>query len=310
MQRAYINALYDLMQKDNRVVSLLSDSGTDYDVMLEREFPSRCFNFGIAEQNKVAVASGMAAMGKIPFVYTTGTFLAYRAFEFIRNDVCIQKRNVKLVGLGMGVGLGQWSTLGVSHHSTEDISALRTIPNLTLLCAATPLELQKCVEAAYEIDGPVYIRMGMSGEEELYDDSYEFSVGKLSKLLEGDRSVIFTTGTITAEVLTAARRLQEEGHSIAVYNVHTLSPINAKEILAAVSGKTRVYTIEEHSIFGGLGGAVAEALAEAGAGVPLTRIGLEHCFAKGYGTLAEVRALNGLDAEQLYQRLLKEERAV
>ena len=148
MQKAYITALYELMQENRNVVSLLSDSGTDYDIMLARDFPKQCFNFGIAEQNKVAAASGMAAVGKIPFVYTTGAFIAYRAYEFVRNDICFQNRNVKLVGLGMGVGMGHWSTLGASHHTTEDIAALRAIPNLTLLSAATPLELQKCVRAA------------------------------------------------------------------------------------------------------------------------------------------------------------------
>ncbi|MDR1206467.1 MAG: transketolase, partial [Peptococcaceae bacterium] len=122
MQKAYITALYRIMQSDKRVCSLLSDSGTDYDSLMARDFPKQCFNFGIAEQNKVAAASGMAAMGKIPFVYTTGAFIAYRAYEFVRDDICFQRRNVKLIGMGMG--MGSWSTLGVSHHTTEDIAAL------------------------------------------------------------------------------------------------------------------------------------------------------------------------------------------
>jgi len=226
MQKAYINALYELMQKDRNVVSLLSDSGTDYDVMLSREFPSQCFNFGIAEQHKVAAASGMAALGKIPFVYTTGAFIAFRAYEFVRNDVCFQNRNVKLVGMGMGMGMGGWSTLGASHHSTEDIAALRAIPNLTLLSAATSIQLQKCIHAAYATPGPFYIRMGMSGEEELFDDTYNFMLGKLSRLLNGSEFALFTTGTVTAEALRAAKRFHNDGISISVDNVHTIKPLD------------------------------------------------------------------------------------
>jgi transketolase len=152
MQKAYISALYELMQKDARVCSLLSDSGTEYDEMMAREFSNQCFNFGIAEQNKVAAASGMAALGKIPFVYTTGAFLAYRSYEFIRDDICFQRRNVKIVGMGSSTA---WNTLGASHHTTEDISALRALPNLVLLSPASPIEARKCVLAAYESEGPV-----------------------------------------------------------------------------------------------------------------------------------------------------------
>ena len=298
MQKAYIKALYDILQKDRNVVSLLSDSGTDYDTMLAHEFPSQCFNFGIAEQNKVAAASGMAALGKIPFVYTTGAFIAYRAYEFVRNDICMQNRNVKLVGMGMG--MGSWSTLGPSHHTTEDIAALRALPNLTLLSAATPIELQKCMNASHEIQGPVYIRMGMSGEDELYDEAYDFQLGRLSRLLDGKDFALFTTGTIAAETLKAAKRLNEDGISINVSNVHTLKPLDKNGILSISKDVRRVFTVEEHNIIGGLGGAIAEVLTEAGATAPLTRIGLNDCFAVGYGTLSEVRQLNGLDSDGIY----------
>jgi transketolase len=304
MQKAYISALYELMQKDKNVVSLLSDSGTDYDVMLSKEFPSQCYNFGIAEQNKVAAASGMAALGKIPFVYTTGAFIAYRAFEFVRNDVCFQNRNVKLMGMGMG--MGSWSTLGASHHATEDIAALRAVPNLTLLSASTPIELQKCVFAAYDTPGPFYIRMGMSGEEELFDDSYKFKLGKLSRLLDGNEFTLFTTGTIAAEVLRAARRLSEEGASISVDNVHTIKPIDRSGIIEAVRRCKKIFTVEEHNINGGLGSALAEIIAEIGLSIPLIRIGLNDCFARGYGTTYDVRRLNRMDADSIYEVLVKE----
>lgn len=302
MQMAYITALYGLMKEDLRVCSLLSDSGTDYDMMMARDFPDRCFNFGISEQHKVGAASGMAARGKVPFVYTTGAFLAYRAYEFIRDDICFQKRNVKLMGMGMGLGLGCWSTLGCSHHSTEDIAALRALPNLTLLCASTPRQLTRMVRAAYEQDGPVYLRLGMSGEPEFYDEGYQFQIGRNDTLLEGTDFTVFTTGTILAEVHPAVLKLREEGYSIKLVDVSTIKPLDTAGILEAAAGKKQVFTVEGHAVAGGLGGAVAEVLAGHG-GAPLRRIGLEDRFAEGYGKTRQVRRANGLDAEGIYRQI-------
>ncbi|MDR1000792.1 MAG: transketolase [Clostridiales bacterium] len=305
MQKAYIKTLYDIMSADKRVCSLLSDSGTDYDLLMARDFPAQCFNFGIAEQNKVAVASGMAKMGKIPFVYTTDVFLAYRAYEFIRDDVCFQRRNVKVMGMGMGMGMGSWSTLGPSHHSTEALAALRALPSLTLLCAATPLELTRLVRFVYETNGPVYLRFGMSAEEELFGEDYKFELGKPIMLLNSGTDVtIFVTGTVAAPAYHAAKKLRDNGIAIRLYNMPTLKPIDDAAILDALSSSKYAFTVEEHSLQGGLGGAIAEILAEAGEEVPLKRLGLDNCFAKGYGTTADVRKLNGLDTDGIYNQIV------
>lgn len=302
MQRTYIMALYELMQKDFNVLSLLSDSGTDYDKMLKREFPLQCFNFGIAEQNKIGIASGMAALGKIPFVYTTGAFIAYRGYEFLRNDICFQNRNVKLVGVGSGIS--GMSTLGGSHHTTEDIAALRAIPNLTILSPATPIGLEKCINFAYEMQGPVYIRMGMSETDEIYTDTFDLSSGKLSKVLDGNDYAIFTTGTIITEVLSAVNLLAID-KTFAVYDVHTLKPIDKAGIISAVKNVNKVFTVEEHNINGGLGGSIAEVLSEEGIGIPLVRIGLQDCFAKGYGTSSEILNINGLDSDGIHNKIIE-----
>jgi transketolase len=303
VQKAYIDELYKIMQSDKNVYSFLSDSGTDYDLLMARDFPKQCFNFGIAEQNKVAAASGAAKMGKIPFVYTTGAFIAYRAYEFVRNDICFQKRNVKLMGMGMG--MGAWSTLGPSHHSTEDIAALRALPNLTLLSAAAPLELRCLIRAAYEIDGPVYLRLGMSGEEELFDEeTYSFSLGKPVPLLNyGTKIIIFVTGTIAANTFHAVKQLCNNSIPVKLYNMPTLKPIDSSAVLNCVNGSQLVFTVEEHNIHGGLGGSIAEIFAEAGIGVPLVRLGLNDCFAKGYGRTEEVRKLNALDTGGIYRQI-------
>jgi transketolase len=303
MQKAYIKALYEIMSADRRVCSLLSDSGTDYDIYMARDFPSRVFNFGIAEQNKVAAASGMAKMGKIPFVYTTDAFLAYRAYEFVRDDVCFQRRNVKMMGMGMG--MGSWSTLGASHHSTETLAALRALPHLTLLCAATPLELGRLVRFAYETDGPVYLRLGMSAEEELFGEDYKFVPGKPVALLDGGAGItVFVTGTAAAAAYHAAEKLRDNGAAVRLYNMPTLKPIDGGAVSDLINGSKAVFTVEEHSLNGGLGGAIAEIMAESGAGMRLKRIGLDNRFAKGYGTTADVRRLNGLDADGIYSQII------
>ncbi len=303
MQTAYITALYDLMARDERVCSLLSDSGTDYDRLLARDFPERCYNFGIAEALQVSAASGMAAMGKIPFVYTTGAFLAYRAYEFIRDDVCLPRRNVKLVGIGMGTGMGQWSTLGPSHHTTEDIAALRALPNLTLLSASTPRQLAAMVSLAVRIPGPVYIRMGMAGESEFYPENYVFRPEVPELILPGEDYVVFSTGTILEEVYEAVQTIRGQGLSVALWDVPTLKPFPGGEILSALDGKIRAFTVEEHSVTGGLGSAVAEVLVASGVRIPLKCFGLRNTFAEGYGTTKEVRQLNGLDSRCLTTKL-------
>lgn len=301
MQRAYISALCDIAARDARVLSLLSDSGTDYDVLFNRDFPDRVINFGISEEHKTAAAAGLAMCGKIPFVYTAGAFLAYRAYEFIRNDICFQQANVKLVGMGSGLA---WSTLGPSHHACEDIAALRALPMLTLLCPATPHEVKGCVEAAYAIRGPVYIRLGMSGEKEFYHDAAAFDMGDISMLRPEGDILALSTGSILEEVMSAADALREKGIHVAVGNVHTLKPFDGERFRALLSGGYRaVVTVEEHNVMGGLGGIIAEALAECAWHPPLVRVGLADRFATGYGTLAQVRRMNGLDAESIAGRI-------
>ena len=147
MQSAYIGKLMELAEKDSSILHILADSGTGYDEMFRRNFPGQIYNFGISEENMVAAAAGMATVGKIPFVFTAGAFLAYRALEFIRDDICFQNLNVKIVGMGSGLS---WSSLGPTHHTTEDIAVLRAIPNLMILSPATPKQTAECVAAAYE----------------------------------------------------------------------------------------------------------------------------------------------------------------
>ena len=300
MQRAYISKLLELAEKDKAVLHLLADSGTGFDEMFRRNFPEQMYNFGIAEEHMVAAAAGMATAGKIPFVYTAGAFLAYRAYEFIRDDICFQNLNVKVVGMGSGLA---WSTLGPSHHTTEDVAVLRALPNLRILSPATPNETAACAELAYEHRGPVYIRIGMNNEKEFFETDHTVAFGKNQILRTGEDVAIFSTGSILAEVWEAAELLEKEGFHAGVINVASIKPFDEESVIQMAQSAKLLVTVEEHSIYGGLGGIVSEIVAEAGIGARVVRIGLSDRFAISYGTHADVRAANGLDAQSIYRRI-------
>lgn len=300
MNSAYIGKLMELAEKDSNVIHLLADSGTGYDEMFRKNFPEQIYNFGIGEENMVAAAAGMASAGKIPFVFTAGAFLAYRSMEFIRDDVCFQNLNVKIVGMGSGLA---WSSLGPTHHTTEDISVLRAIPNLMILSPATPKQVVACVQTAYEHKGPVYIKIGMNHEAEYFSDDYVHDVTKNDVMREGDDGVIFVTGSILDEAMKACSLLEQDGIKPTLINITTLKPFNRAEVLKNVRKYKKIAVIEEHSIYGGLAGIIAEAMAYEGTGGKIIPIGLNDAFAEGYGTHQMVRKANKLDAESIYEKL-------
>lgn len=302
MRNTYLKEVYKLAQKDKNVLSLVADNGMIVYDDFRRDFPEQYYNFGISEGHMINAAAGMASCGKIPFAYTIGAFLAYRAYEFIRLDVCLQKLNVKIAGIGAGMSYGY---LGPTHHTTEDIAVLRSLPNLTLLSPATAKETKVLVNYAYENEGPVYIRLGNNLKEELYSDFMEVIPGKGTVLREGNDIVIFSTGDITYHVMEAARRLEVEGIQAKVISVHTIKPFDEEMVVEAAEQYQKLFTVEEHSIIGGLGGAVAEVMSEHGGHAVLKRIGLNNVFAHGYGTQEQVRKANGLDAQGIYQTIKK-----
>ena len=302
MQKAYLMTLFEIAESDSNVVLLLADSGSGYDELFRQSLPEQMVDFGIAEENMVAAASGMASCGSIPFVYTAGTFLAYRSMEFIRDDVCLQNRNVKLIGMGSGLA---WSTLGPTHHTTEDLGILRSLPGLTVLTPSCPSMAAKCVRFAYEHRGPVYIRLGMGGEPELYLDDYDIMRGGSICLSDGSDVTIFSCGSLLSEVQKAVEALCEDGISAKLIDMYSISPFDKETVLCEAQSGRPLIVIEEHNITGGLGSAVSEVIAENGVATRFLRIGLNGTFATGYGTHGEVRKQNELDAESLKSRVLK-----
>lgn len=255
MRTAYLDTLYELARNDKRVYALISDNGAIVYDKFRRDFPEQYLNLGISESNMVGMAAGMASCGKIPFAYTIGAFLAYRAFEFIRNDVCLQNQNVKIVGTGAGE---VYSALGPTHHSTEDMGGLRALPNLTVICPASPMEVRKATRAAYEYEGPVYLRLGTNKEPEIYKNDYEFCIGKAVTVRDGGDITLIGTGSILKDVLDVSEQLKLEGIDVRVIDMHTIKPIDKEVIIKAIDETGKLITVEDHNVIGGLGGAVAE----------------------------------------------------
>jgi len=291
----------ELCEKDSNVLHLVADSGTGYDEMLKRSLPKQMVNFGIAEEHMVAAAAGLATAGKIPFVYTAGAFLAYRALEFVRDDVCFQNQNVKIVGMGSGLS---WCSLGPTHHTTEDVAVLRAIPNLMILSPSTPNQVAACVEQAYAHKGPVYIRIGMSNEKEFFAEDYKMPRNGQDVLCEGRDVLIFTTGSILEEVMEAVETLQAQGITATVINVAQVKPFDTTFLYEKADRVNAIVTVEEHNVQGGLGSLVAEGLSDRGIGKRLYRIGLQDTFATGYGKNQKaVRKENSLDGSSIAMRI-------
>lgn len=303
MRNAYLNTLFELAKNDKRVLSLVADNGLIVYDDFRINFPEQYFNFGISESNMVAAAAGMASCGKIPFVYTISSFLAYRAFEFIRDDVCMQNMNVKIIGIGSGMA---YSTLGPSHHTTEDISVLRALPKLTLFSPGCPEDVRNMIQYCYENNGPVYIRLGTNNEPEIYHKDYHFEMGKGVTLQEGSDITLIATGAIVHEVIQVAQKLQNEGLTVRVVNIHTLKPFDKDIVEKAALETNAIFSIEEHNVFGGLGTLIEEAFIDRKV-MPhiFHKIGLNDCFAEGYGSHQDVRKMNGLDTESIFDFIFK-----
>lgn len=292
MRNAYLSALYDLAGKDKRVLALISDNGAIVYDKFRASFPEQYLNCGISEANMISVSAGLASCGKIPFAYTISNFLIYRAYEQIRNDICLQRMNVKLVGIGVGF---VYSNLGPTHHGTEDIAVMRCLPNMTIFSPCDPLETKKVTMAAAAINGPVYIRLATGGSPAIYEKDYDFTVGKAVELKAGKDIVILSTGSLVYEVLQAANDLEKEGISARLLNFHTIKPIDREAVKGAAFETGRVLVVEEQNVNGALGGAVAEVLMEEGGGAcKFKRMGLNDKFTNGYGTYDDLKDLNGL----------------
>jgi transketolase len=239
-------------------------------------YPERSFNVGVAEQNLIGVAAGLALTGKIPVVATFSVFLLMRACEQVRTDICYPNLNVKLIGTagGLSFGLG-----GPSHATTEDIAIARSLPNMVVIVPADYPETVQAMQAAMAHTGPVYLRVGRSAEPVVYADKPHFEIGRAHQLRDGNDVTLIGCGVMVFESLRAADALQEHGISARVIDMHTIKPLDADVVLKAALETKAILTVEEHTILGGLGSAVAEVMAEGGIGTRFKRVGILDIFA-------------------------------
>ena len=299
MRNACTRVVFDMVKQDKRVMALTADNRNEIYDSIRREFPGQYIDYGIAECNMVASAAGLASCGKIPFLYTITNFMSMRAFEFIRNDVCTGRQNVKFLGRSSGLVS---SSMGPTHQGTEELALLRTLPHMLVITPASPAEAGEAAKFAYQHEGPVYIRLEGFGEHELYDSSYQFEPGKGRVIREGNDAVIISMGPVIQEAIQAAFALEKEGITVKILNMPMVKPLDHGLICESVREAGVLITLEEHSIYGGLGSAVAECIAEAGISIRFIRMGLD-CIAYGCGSRADIRQSNRLSAPYIIQNI-------
>lgn len=295
MVRGMIDAITEIARDDGRAVILVGDDLEVYDA-LAGHFPDRVINIGISECNAVSVAAGLSSCGHVPFVIGGNSFMAYRAYEFIRDQLCMQSRNVKVMGIGAGMANGMF---GNTHCATEDMASLRALPGLTIMTPATPGEVRAMVSHSMGIDGPVFIRVGRSCGTDFYDSGHQFEGNKIQMLKEGRDIAAFSTGSVVCQALEAAGLLEAEGIRVGVYNVHTIKPLDTGTLVQIGKDCHKWVSIEEHNVIGGLGGALSEAVVDAGLDVRLKKVGLNDAFAKGCGTHDDIKKNNGLGMDDI-----------
>ena len=296
-RESYGNALVELGKKHDEVVVLDADlAGATKTGMFKKAFPERHIDCGIAEGNMMGVAAGLATTGKVPFASSFAMFAAGRAFEQIRNSIGYPKLNVKIGATHAGISVGED---GATHQCNEDIALMRTIPGMVVISPSDDVEAKAAVEAAYEHVGPVYLRFGRLAVPVINDrPDYKFEIGKAITLREGKDVTIIATGLTVAESLAAAEKLEADGISAEVINMHTIKPLDEDAVIAAAAKTGKIVTVEEHSIIGGLGSAVCDVVAEK-APAKVKKIGINDTYGES-GPAVELIKKYGLDADSIY----------
>lgn len=292
---SYGNALVELGKMHENIVVLDADlAGATKSGTFKKAFHDRHFNCGIAECNMVGVGAGLSTMGLVPFVSTFAMFAAGRAYEQVRNTIGYPHLNVKICATHGGISVGED---GASHQCCEDFGLMRTIPGMTVMCPSDDVEARKMVHAAYEMEGPVYIRFGRAATPVYHDETFSFTVGKGEVLQDGTDVAIIATGILVPEAIEAGKRLAAEGIKARIINMATIKPIDEELMIRAAKECGRIVTVEEHNILGGLGEAVAAVVAEH-VPVPVHRIGVRDEFGHS-GPATELLKQFGLTADEI-----------
>ena len=283
MRQACLNMVYELAKADERIFFIGSDLGVGVLDQFKEEMPGRFFMEGISEANVVGVAAGLALEGRIPYVNTIATFITRRCFEQLVNDLCLHNVPVRLIGNGGGL---VYAPLGPTHEAIEDLAIMRAIPNMTVVAPADADEMRRFMPQTVDYPGPIYIRLAKGYDPIVSTDETPFQIGKAISMRDGSDALVVTTGITLKLALQAADSLTERGVGVKVLHVHTIKPLDAEAILDYAAEVPAIVTVEEHTVVGGLGSAVAEIIAEAGfdPGKRFRRIDIPDVFPDQYGS--------------------------
>jgi transketolase len=295
MRDAFVRTLEGIAQKDPNVSLVTGDLGFGVLTNFAKRFPKQYINAGVSEQNMTGLAVGMALEGKTVFTYSIGNFPTLRCLEQIRNDACYHGANVKIVAVGGGYVYG---SLGLSHHATEDLAIMRALPNITVLAPGDPVEAAAATEAIYRTPGTCYLRLGRGGEPVVHRDQVNLTIGKAMQLFAGDDLVLISTGGILPVARDVREQLAAKGLKAGLFSMPSVKPMDV-ETIRTISAKTKwIFTLEEHSVIGGLGSAVAEILAQLPAAKAyLKMIGVPDSYLKIVGDQNFLRNFQGLSVE-------------
>jgi len=304
VRTAFFDELLRLGELDKRIMLVVGDLGFGVVTEFVERLPQQFLNAGVAEQNMTGLAAGMALSGRIAVTYSIANFPTLRCLEQIRNDVCYHNANVKIVAVGGGFTYG---SLGPSHHATEDIAIMRTLPNMLVVAPGDPVEARLAARAILAHPGPCYLRLGRGGEASVHlSNNLPLRLGEAIVVREGSDVTLISTGAVLPEVVVAADRLRERGLGVRVLSMHTVKPLDVEAVRRAGRETDVVLTIEEHSVIGGLGGAVAECLMEADhRPTTFRRLGLRETFSSEVGDQTYLRTRYGLDADGIVHAVEK-----
>ncbi|HEV3168160.1 MAG TPA: transketolase C-terminal domain-containing protein [Isosphaeraceae bacterium] len=290
MRTAFIETLCEVAEGNERIWLLTGDLGFSVLERFSARFPERYVNVGVAEQNLAGVAAGLARCGKIPFIYSIANFPTLRCLEQIRNDVCYHEADVKVVAVGSGFTYG---AQGYTHYGVEEMGIMRILPNMTVVSPADPVEARLATRAVAERPGPCYLRLGKAGEPVVHEQIPDFQLGRAIVVRPGRDATLISTGGMLTEALETSTRLAAKGIDVRVLSMHTVKPLDNAAVIQAARETAAIVTVEEHSITGGLGSAVAEVLAEAGVPTRFRRFGMPDQLYHTVGSQNHMRRLAG-----------------
>jgi transketolase len=301
VRTAFLDTLYELAKADRRIVFVTGDLGFSVVERFQAELPDQFVNAGVAEQNMTSLAAGMALMGKVVFTYSIANFPTLRCLEQVRNDVCYHEANVKVVAVGGGFTYG---AMGASHHATEELGVMRMMPGMVVVAPADPIEARAATRAVVAYDGPCYLRLGKAGEPNVHQGTIDFQLGRAIQLRDGGDLTLISTGGMLGTAVAVAERLAERCVQARVLSMHTLKPLDEGAVRAAARETGAIATLEQHSIIGGLGSAVAEVLAELpDTRVRFRRIGVPSAFSERVGSQKWLEQQHGLDEPGVLARV-------